>query len=120
MIDELSSFIDAVHREPYSLISNNCLNKSLRIKAKAEELGKGADLVCCIGIIPVKKWHNLSVISPHVYTEIEGEKVDVALDPEREKLYYENNEWKIVISVNISSIRRNLCRGAGSRVNRGE
>ena len=41
MRNALSVFIDKVYREPYSLVSNNCIHKSLKIKAKAEELGKG-------------------------------------------------------------------------------
>ena len=109
MADELSSFIDTVYREPYYLIGNNCLNKSLRIKAKAEEVGKKTDLICCIAIVPVKKWHNFPLISPHFYTEIEGEKVDVALDPEREEIFCKNSEPKIIMPVNISQIKRTLC-----------
>ena len=110
MADELSSFIDTVYREPYSLIGNNCLIKSLRIKSRAEKLRRRADLIFCLAISPVKKWHNLPLIIPHFYTEIEGEKVNVALDPRREEIYCKNSEQKIVMPVNISRIRRSLCR----------
>ena len=115
MNDELSAFIDAVYRQPYSLLRNNCINKSLRIKAKAEELGMRADLICCIAIVPVKKWHNFHFASPHVYTEIEGERVDVAHDPRREEIYCKNSEIRVVLPVNISKIRRVFCREAGLR-----
>lgn len=116
MNDELSSFIDAVYKEPYSLILNNCIHKSLRIKAKAEELGKGGDLLCCMAIMPVKKWHNFPlIIIPHVYTEIDGERIDVALDPECEESYCKNSEVKVVMPVNISKIRRILCRRVSPR-----
>ena len=111
MMNELSSAIDEVYREPYSLFSNNCINKSLRIKAKAEELGKRADLICCISIVPIKKWHNFPTINPHVYTEIEGKKIDVSLDPGQEKIYCKNREKKIILSVGISRLRRILSRG---------
>jgi len=110
MIDELSSFIDSVYREPYSLIGNNCIRKSLRIKAKAEEVGKRADLICCISIVPIKKWHNFPTINPHVYTEIEGEKIDVSLDPGHEEIYCKNSEKKLVMPVNLPKLRRILCR----------
>ena len=112
MSDELSFLIDSVYRERYSLIGNNCINKSLRIKARAEELGKRADLICCISIVPIKKWHNFPTINPHVYTEIEGEKVDVSLDPGHEEIYCKNSEKKLIMPVNISKIRRILCRRA--------
>jgi len=115
MSDELSSFIDAVYREPYHLIGNNCINKSLRIKAKAEESGKRADLICCIAMWLVRKWHNFPIFSPHVYTEIEGEKVDVALDPGHEEIFCKNSELKTIMPVNISRVTRSLRRRAKSR-----
>jgi len=102
MTNELISFIDAVYRERYSLFSNNCINKSLRIKAKAEELGKKADLICCISIVPIMKWHNLPTINPRMYTEVEGKKIDVSLDPGHERIYCKNSENKLIIPVNIS------------------
>ncbi len=107
-MNELSTFIDKVYREPYSLVGNNCLRKSLRIKAKAEELGKRADLICCVSIVPIKKWHNLPTINPHVYTEIEGKKIDVSLDPGHEEIYCKNSEKKLIMPVNISKLRRTL------------
>jgi len=114
MTDELSSFIDAVYREHYSLISNNCIHKSLRIKTKAEKLGKRADLVCCLSILPIKKFHNFPFVFPHVYTRIDGRKVDVALDPGHEKIYCKNDEQKLIMPVNISRMRRIICREASN------
>lgn len=113
-MNELSSFIDEIYREPYSLFSNNCIRKSLRIKARAEALGKRADLICCISIVPMKKWHNFPIASPHVYTEIEGKKIDVSLDPGHEEIYCKNSEKKIILPVNISRLRRILSKGASS------
>jgi len=115
MMNELSSFIDEVYREPYSLFSNNCINKSLKIKTKTEELGKRADLICCISIVPMKKWRNFPIITPHVYTEIEGKKIDVSLDPGHEEIFCKNSEKKLIMPVNISKLRRILGKGASSR-----
>ena len=112
---ELSSFIDEVYREPYSLLRNNCIKKSLKIKAKAEELGKRADLICCISIVPIKKWHNFPTINPHVYTEIEGKKIDVSLDPRHEEIYCKNSEKKLIMPLNISKLRRIPGEGANPR-----
>ena len=114
MMNELSSFIDEVYREPYSLFSNNCINKSLRIKAKAEELGMAGDLILCLSILPIKKFHNFPIIIPHIYTEIDGRKVDVALDPETEEVYCQNDEQKLIMPVNISRMRRIICREASN------
>ncbi len=115
MMNELLSLIDEVHKEPYSLFRNNCINKSLKIKAKAEELGKGADLICCISIVPIKKWHDLPTINPHIYTEIEGKKIDVSLDPEHEEMYCKNSEKKLIMPVNVSGLGRILDKGASPR-----
>ncbi|MFC1939685.1 hypothetical protein ACFLXO_03240 [Chloroflexota bacterium] len=110
MMNELSSFIDKVYKEPYSLFGNNCINKSLKIKARAEELGKRADLICCISIVKIKKWHNFPTLNPHLYLEIEGKKVDVSLDPGHEEIYCKNSEKKLIMPVNISRLRRALSR----------
>ncbi|MBI2287827.1 MAG: hypothetical protein HYU83_02410 [Chloroflexi bacterium] len=106
MIKELDSFIDEVYREPYSLPHNNCIHKSLKIKARAEELGQRADLIGCISIVPMKKWHNFPSINIHVYTKIEGKKVDVSLDPGHEAIYCKNSEKKLIMPVNLSRLKR--------------
>ncbi len=77
-------------------------------------------MLCCMAIMPVKKWHNFPIIIPHVYTEIDGEGTDVALDPESEKSYCKNSEVKVVMPVNISKIRRILCRGVSPSLNYNE
>lgn len=115
MTNELSSFIDAVYRERYSYFRNNCINKSLRIKAKAEELGKNADLIFCFSIVPIKKWHGFPVISPHVYAVIDGKMVDVSLDPEHEAMYCQNSEKKLIMSVKIPDIGKIFYKRAGLR-----
>ncbi len=115
-MNELSAFIDEVYREPYFLFGNNCIKKCLKIKAKAEELGKEADLICCISIVPIKKWHDLPTINPHLYLEVEGKKVDVSLDPGHEERYCKNSEKKLIMPLNISRLRRALLRGIKGRL----
>jgi hypothetical protein len=109
MADELLSFIGAVHREGFSLIRNNCIHKSL-----VEEMGGEADLIYCLAIVPIKKFYNFPIAIPHVYTLIEGRKVDVALDPQSEEVYCKNDELKLVLPVNISKVRRIICREASN------
>ena len=109
-MDELSSFIDGVYRETYSLLGNNCIRKSLKIKARAEELGKRVDLIACISIVPIKKWHNFPTVNFHLYAEVEGKKVDVSLDPEHEARYCKNSQKKLIMPVNISRWGRMFSR----------
>ena len=119
MNEELSTFIDEVYKEPYSLIFNNCINKSLRIMAKAESLGMKTDFIGCIAVLKAKRYR-MRIVSPHFYSEIAGKKVDVALDPIRERIYCKNSEVKIVMPVNISEIWRAFFYGIGfiNRVSR--
>ena len=117
-MDELSSFIDRVYREPYFLPGNNCIRKSLKIKAKAEELGKRADLITCLSIVPIKKWHNLPTVNFHLYAAVDGKKVDVSLDPGHEARYCKNSEKKLIMPVNISKLRRILGRRASPGLSR--
>ncbi len=117
-IDELSSFIDGVYREPYALLGNNCIRKSLKIKAKAEKLGKQADLIPCISIVPLKKWHNLPTANFHLYAEIDGKKVDVSLDPGHEERYCKNSQKKLIMPLNVSKLRRIFSRGTSHNLSR--
>ena len=117
-MDELSSFIDRVYREPYFLLGNNCIRKSLKIKAKAEELGKRADLITCLSIVPIKKWRNFPTVNFHLYAKIDGKKVDVSLDPGHEARYCKNSEKKLIMPVNISKLGRILGRRASPGLSR--
>jgi len=111
--EELAAFVDEVYKEPYSLVFNNCIDKSLRIMVKAESLGMKADFIGCIAVLKAKRYRNLPIVSPHFYAEIDGKKVDVALDPIRERIYCKNSEVKIVMPVNISEMGRAFFRRFG-------
>lgn len=110
---ELSSFINTIYREPYSLIHNNCLHKSLRIREKAKERGKQTDLVFCISVVPIKRLHNFPTVNLHMYALIDGEKVDVSLDPGHEARYCRNSEKSLLFPVNISKMGRSIRRITG-------
>ena len=110
---ELADFVDEVYKEPYSLVFNNCIDKSLRIMAKAESLGMKADLIGCVAVLKANRYRGLPIVSPHFYSEIDGRKVDVALDPVREQIYCPNSEVKIIMPLNISEMGRAFFRKCG-------
>ena len=58
----------------------------------------------------MKEGRKFFLVSPHIYTEIEGERVDVALDPELEEIYGKNSGQKTAMPINLSKIRKILCR----------
>ncbi|MFC2013556.1 hypothetical protein ACFLU8_01550 [Chloroflexota bacterium] len=43
--EKMKRFIEEVYREPYSLTRNNCIQKSVKITKKAQELGKAAPIM---------------------------------------------------------------------------
>ncbi len=114
-MDELDAYIDKVYQEPYFVLGNNCIRKSRKIKAKAEYLGKQADLIACISIVPIKAWHNFPTVNFHMYVVVDGRKVDVSLDPGHEARYCKNSEKKILFPVNISRLWRIMRRRPSGR-----
>jgi len=89
----MEHFIEEVYHEPYSLLKNNCFHKSMEIVEKARSLGKDANLVICWSIENEKILRGLPpVVQPHTYAEIEGKKVDVAYNPDTERILCNNTE----------------------------
>jgi len=98
---EMAEFIEETYHQPYSVCSNNCIHKSLRIARKARELGMDAQLVACCSI---ERWDVLRgalAPGPHMYVLVEGKRVDVASDPETERKHRPNNERMILFPVKL-------------------
>lgn len=108
MTQELSSYIDSVYREPYSLMRNNCIHKTLKIRAKARELGKQADLIFSLLFFSVRKLRDLPLLTPHLYLIINGRKIDVPLSPAQERKICKNIDVLPLISLNVSELARKL------------
>ena len=98
---EMKRFIEGVYREPYSFVSNNCIHKSIKIARKARQLGKDARLVASWSIVPKKILRGFPTIQPHMYVELDGERVDVSLDPHHEEIYCKNREKVIVLPIKL-------------------
>jgi len=98
---EMAEFIEETYHQPYSVLSNNCVHKSVRIAGKAKELRKDARLVVCCS---VEHWDFLGgamAPGPHMYVLVEGKRVDVASDPETEKEHRPNSERIILFPVKL-------------------
>lgn len=103
---QLQSVIESEYNKPYAYFGDNCLTKTLRINAKARELGKEVKFMACIAVLPHSKGSWIYEVLPHFYSVIDGVTVDVALDPESEKLICLNSEaWKLM-PINISKAER--------------
>ena len=98
--EELQAYIEQIHNEPFHLLLNNCMRKSIKIFRKCKKLGYPARLIIGPCITPriycLPHW-----IILHAYVEICGERIDVACHPARERQYYGNYEVKIYLPVII-------------------
>lgn len=101
---ELEQFIRKTYYEPYSLLTNNCIHKSLRIMNKAVELEMEVDLIACWTITPMTWLWGWPSIQPHLYTEIEGKRVSVALDPLRRGQMYDVDREIYIAPINLSAL----------------
>lgn len=101
---QMTEFIRKTHYEPYSLLTNNCIHKSLRIKRKAEDLGLDVDLIGCWTAVPMTKLLGWLSIQPHLYTIVEGKRVDVALDPLRRGQMYDVSKVIRIGHINICKL----------------
>lgn len=104
-MDELQKFIDEVHNEPYHILSNNCIHKHTRIVRKARELGHDASLIGCISVIPIKPVAGIPLISPHFYAKVDGKTVDVSMEPDLEKVMWENEDIFRLLPINVSKLK---------------
>ena len=102
MTREMERFIDEVYHEPYSLLGNNCFHKSAKIVRKARKLGLEAKLVIePIAIILRCTFPFIPRILPHCFVRLEGQKVDVALDPDTEKIWCKNSQIISFASIDL-------------------
>ena len=104
-MDELEKFIEDVHKEPFNILSNNCLHKHGRIVNKARELGHDASLIGCVSVIPIKPAAGLPLIGPHFYAEVDGKTVDVSMEPTMEEAIWRNEDIVKIAPVNLSKLK---------------
>ena len=97
---ELEQYIERIHNQPYNLFCNNCYHKAIRIHKFAKKGGIYSELIHCIVGIPRVRWY-FPPFFIHMYTLIEGKKVDVTLSPEQEKKYFPNEAYKVYLPVRV-------------------
>ncbi len=108
--EALLQFIDDTYHQRYNLAFNNCLDKSLRIMAEAERRGLEAELMGCMVIYRADMVGGAPFPMFHFYSEVEGERIDVAFDPASEKVYCSNTDSYIFFPFSITGLGRIFCR----------
>ncbi len=68
-----------LRQEPYNLLKNDCITKSIRFKRECEAAGVPAKVVVCIGLAKAKwfgRWRTIPVI--HGWGEAGGKRIETS------------------------------------------
>lgn len=78
---EVDEIAERLRREPYRLLSNDCLIKSVRLVRKCKKLGFDAKVVLYLGLASAKMpllARRVTIPVIHAWGEVEGERIEVS------------------------------------------
>ena len=78
-LDIAENIARPIRYEPYHLLSNDCIIKSIKFKRACRKLGITAKVVVCIGLAKAKwfgRWLTIPVI--HGWGEIQGQRIETS------------------------------------------
>jgi hypothetical protein len=70
---------EKLRQEPYNLLTNDCIIKSVRLKKQCRALGIPAKVVVCVGTARARwfgRWLTIPVI--HGWGEVEGNRIETS------------------------------------------
>lgn len=77
--EAIQQIAEPLRQEPYHLLWNDCLTKSVRFRRACRRRGIAARVVVCVGLVRARLWRwNLTVPVIHGWGEVEGERVEVS------------------------------------------
>jgi hypothetical protein len=78
-IEKAEIIAEKLRQEPYNLLFNDCITKSLRLKRECKAIGIPVRVVACIGLARAKWfgcWLTIPVI--HGWGEVEGKRIETS------------------------------------------
>ena len=78
-LDRAEAIAEPLRWEPYRLLTNDCITKSVRLKRACRSEGIRARVVVCVGLARAKwfgRWLTLPVI--HAWGEVEGKRIETS------------------------------------------
>jgi hypothetical protein len=78
-IEKAEQIAEKLRREPYRLLTNDCITKSLRLKRECRASGIPAMVVICLGLARARwfgVWLKIPVI--HGWAEVEGRRIETS------------------------------------------
>ena len=78
-IDKAEEIAGALRQEPYHMLTNDCITKSVRLKRQCRALGIPVKVVVCIGLARAQ-WFGRRLTIPviHGWGEVEGKRVETS------------------------------------------
>jgi len=77
---EIGEAAERLRREPYRLLLNNCLIKSVRLAGQCRSLGVEARVVLCLGLASARLPgldRRLDFPAPHAWVDVEGDRIEL-------------------------------------------
>jgi len=76
---QVYAMAERLRQEPFNIITNNCLIKSLRFKRECKRIGIDAYVVIAVGIVGLERFNlSLKLLFVHGWAEINGQRIEVA------------------------------------------
>jgi hypothetical protein len=78
-LDKAGDIAEKLRREPYSLLTNDCITKSVRLKRECRAIGIPARVVVCLGLARARwfgRWLTIPVI--HGWGEVAGRRIETS------------------------------------------
>ncbi len=72
---------ERLRQEPYHLLFNNCLIKSIRFAKECKKLGIDAEVVFCLGLVQARSPRSgkpFDIAMLHAWAEINGERIELS------------------------------------------
>jgi hypothetical protein len=78
-IAKADEIAEKLRQEPYRLLNNDCITKSVRLKRQCRALGIPVRVVVCIGLARARwfgRWLTIPVL--HGWGEVEGKRIETS------------------------------------------
>ena len=79
---KVEEIAERYRQEPYRLLSNNCLIKSVRFARQCRRLGIEARVILCLGLLSVRiprSVRRFTILVLHAYGEVARERIEVSV-----------------------------------------
>jgi len=78
-LERAEEIAERLRQEPYHLLKNDCITKSIRLKRECRALGIPARVVACIGLARAQFFgRRFTIPVVHGWGEVEGQRIETS------------------------------------------